>query len=203
MDSLKRKRAAQAGTITRIHRKLQKVQAEDLNAMNIPQLNRQLASLETANEAYKQLHADLEEQFREDVDEGEEEEILSQHLDAYEEAETLAHLLHLASALNDAQSIMEQIKELEQMIEDYPDKSYEQAVQDLKTRLDKLRADADCSSIPQGHEVRHLISGLSSAMANLTATQKKPPSSTSAHCSSDCSTSSKSSSPYQHSTVIP
>ena len=88
-------------------------------------------------------------------------------------------------------SIREQIKELEQMIEDYPDKSYEQTVLDLKTRLDKLRADADHFSIPQGHEVRHLISGLSSAMANLTATQKKPPSSTSAHCSSDYSTSSK------------
>ena len=77
MDSLKRKHTAQAGTITRIDWKLQKVQAEDFNALNIPQLNRQLASLATANETYKQLHADIEEQFREDVDEGEEEEILS------------------------------------------------------------------------------------------------------------------------------
>ena len=51
----------------------------------------------------------------------EEEEILSQHLD---DTKSLAQLLlSTASSLNDAQSVREQIKEIERMIEEYPEKS--------------------------------------------------------------------------------
>ena len=139
MDSLKRRRAAQAGTITLI-RQLQKAQLEDHSALNIPKINRQLASLATANEAYKALHAEIEEQSLEE-DYEDEEVILAQHLDAYEEAETLGHLLlSIASVLNDARSLKEQVHELEQMIQDYPDKSYIRA--DNQRYQDKTRSSA-------------------------------------------------------------
>ena len=124
MDSLKRRQAAQAGTTTRIFKQLQKAQLEDHSALNIPKINRQLASLATANEAYKALYAEIEEKSLEDYEA--EEDILAQHLDAYEEAETLGHfLLSIGSVLNNARSLKEQVRELEQrqMIQDYPDKS--------------------------------------------------------------------------------
>ena len=112
MDSLKRRRAAQAGTITRIFKQLQKAQLEDHSALNIPKINRQLASLATANEACKALHAEIEELSLEDYEV--EENILAQHLDDYKETETLGHLLlSIASVLNDARSLKEQVRELD------------------------------------------------------------------------------------------
>ena len=54
-----------------------------------------------------------------------------------------------------------------------------------------MRTDVDRSSIPHEHPVRCIISGLSSAMAYLTATEKKPPDASSTHCATDCSTSSR------------
>ena len=104
MDSLKRRQAAQAGTTTRNFKQLQKAQLEDHSALNIPKINRQLASLATANEAYKALYAEIEEKSLEDYEA--EEDILAQHLDAYEEAETLGHfLLSIGSVLNNARSL--------------------------------------------------------------------------------------------------
>ena len=101
----------------------------------------------------------------------------------------MAHLLlSIASSLNDAQTIRDQIKDLQHVIEDSPDKSYQQAVLDLKARLDRLWRAADRSSIPKGNEVRCFISGLSSVMA---AIVKKHSATLDTSCSSDCSTSSR------------
>ena len=77
------------------------------------------------------------------------------------------------------------------MIEESPEKSYCSAINKLEERLDKIRTEINHSSIPKGHEVRCLVSSLSSAIADLTAIKKKPTSSLNTSCVSDCSSTSK------------
>ena len=67
-----------------------KVPKQDPEALNIPHLERQIVSLNTANDSYQQLYCSIEEQFPDQIDATEEEEILTQHLDSFEEAETLS-----------------------------------------------------------------------------------------------------------------
>ena len=72
-----------------------------METLNIPQLEKHLVSLHTANESYKQVHSDIQDKFPEEVNMSEEEEVLSQHLDVFEDTESLVQLLlSTASSLN-------------------------------------------------------------------------------------------------------
>ena len=98
MEALKRQRSSQAGNITRIVRKLQWSRDEDPANLNLQLLEKQLASINSANEAYLQWHAAIEEQFEGEINPDEEDSILEQHIDNYEEAEALAqHLINVST----------------------------------------------------------------------------------------------------------
>ena len=192
MDSLKRRRAAQAGAITRILHKLQRAQAEDTDLLNIPQLDRHIVSINNASEMYKQVHADIIDQHPDEVNPVEEDETLAQHMDAYEEAELLAHLLlSTASAFNHACSIQEQVREIERMMGESPGKSYDTCIAAVTDELSKIKAKINRSSIPHRHDIRWLVSELTSAVAELTATERRPPSSLDTSSSTRCSSGNK------------
>ena len=67
MEALKRQRSSQAGNITRIVRKLQRSRDEDPANLNLQLLEKQLASINSANEVYLQWHAAIEEQFEGEI----------------------------------------------------------------------------------------------------------------------------------------
>ncbi len=173
MDNLKRKRAGQAGNITRVLKKLQDTQWADLDALNIPQLERYISSLKSANDTYLQIHEDIVDNYSNAINQDEEEQTLAKHLDAYEEADLLAHeLLTLASTYHDALSLRGQVQDIEQKINEFSDKSYGASIATVVERFSKIEVNR--SSIPRDHLIRRLLLELSSAITQLSATDKSP-----------------------------
>ena len=93
MDQLKRKRAAQAGTITRIFHRLQRLQDEEPSELDIRQLQHHISSLRTADIAYFSIQCSIEELHSDNVDYSEETESLDQHNEALIKAIALAERL--------------------------------------------------------------------------------------------------------------
>ena len=140
MEQLKRKRSSQAGNMTRIFHKLQRLQAEDSACLNL-QLEKHLAGINAANDAYQQWHAAIEEQFVDQIDTTEEDETLSQHMDACEEAEALAqHLINVSTAMSTALflSLRKQMTKVDTLMTDTPDKSFNQTIADIKQEFKLL-----------------------------------------------------------------
>ncbi len=175
MENLKRKRAVQAGNITRVLKKLQDTQRADLDALNIPQLERYISSLKSANDIYLQIHEDIVDNYSNAINQDEEEQTLAKHLDAYEEADLLAHeLLTLASTYHDTLSLRGQVQDIEQKINEFSDKSYGASIATVVERFSKIEAELNRSSIPRDHLIRRLLLELSSAITQLSATDKAP-----------------------------
>ena len=72
MEQLKRKRAGQAGNLTRIQNKLQKIRGKDTSTLNLQLLEKYLADIISTDEAYRRWHAAIEEQFVDQIDTTEE-----------------------------------------------------------------------------------------------------------------------------------
>ena len=93
MEQLKRKRAAQGGIITCIYHKLQRLQNEDPADLDVDQLEHQIETLKTADQAYLWAHMAIEEQFPDQVSTEEELETLEHHDQALYKAIALARYL--------------------------------------------------------------------------------------------------------------
>ncbi len=109
------------------------------------------------------------------INQDEEEQTLAKHLDAYEEADLLAHeLLTLASTYHDTLSLRGQVQDIEQKINEFSDKSYGASIATVVERFSKIEAELNRSSIPRDHLIRRLLLELSSAITQLSATDKSP-----------------------------
>ena len=84
METLRRKRSAQAGTITKIFNKMQKARADGEVTLDLPQLERHLRA---HHNDYLQFHEELSNLHAEELNPNEEDEMLALHNEAYEEAE--------------------------------------------------------------------------------------------------------------------
>ncbi len=112
--------------------------------MNIPQLERYISSLKSANDTYLQIHEDIVDNYSNAINQDEEEQTLAKHLDAYEEADLLAHeLLTLASTYHDALSLSlrGQVQDIEQKINAFSNKSYGASIAIVMERFSKVEAE--------------------------------------------------------------
>ena len=104
-----------------------------------------------------------EEQFVGQIDTTEEDETLSQHMDTYEEAESLTqHLINVSTAMSIAISLRSQMSDVETMMADSTDKSFDLIMTDVKLEFKALKTLLQRATIPPDHQVQHLLTTRSS-----------------------------------------
>ena len=140
----------------------------------MPQLKRHLTSLDTAFIAYKAVHQEIAETFRDVINPEEEDEALEQQADMVEEAEMLGQLLlSIASTAQQLAIIGIDIHKVERLMVESPDQSYLSYLTLLVEQLKVTRNRLTESAIPLEHGLRCLIAEVNSQMAELMARNLK------------------------------
>ena len=131
------------------------MRGKDPSTLNLQLLEKYLADIISTDEAYKRWHAAIEEQFVDQIDTTEEDELLSSHLDTYEETESLARcLIDVGTAMTMATSLRTQMSEVETLITSNADKLCDKIINDIKLEFNSLKTLLQRSGISHDHQVQ-------------------------------------------------
>ena len=173
MEGLRKKHSGFAETITRITNRFQKALDDDTQTLDLTLLEHQLEMIHSSNESFHSIHRYICDLHTVDSELEAKALVLDKHEEAVVNAVSLIKWLIAVRSLHSAAiNLRHEIGILETKISDYPNKSFDTIVTQVREKLKQIQKDLRRSTIPSGHEIQGLDLELVPRVIDLSSTDR-------------------------------